>query len=674
MTTFKNVLVLLIILCTSLNFIYAQCSATLNTQAAVDNFSTNFPCTSFNVLAIVDNQTDPITNLDGLSGVVEVANTLVINNTSLTNIDGLSGITSLEGQIIVNNNALLTNLDGLSNMSSSGLNFQFLANPQLVNIDGLANVTSSETILMVNNSQLQSIDGLSGITGSVRSITINQSPLLENIDALSGITSITGPNPQGSVLFDLGVTNIDGLSNLTEINSGFTISNLDQITNLDPLANLTSIGGKLFVLANDNLTDITGLENIVSVAGDLEVRNNTSLTQCCPIYDLINISGAVNGDIVVINGTPTNFGCGSAAQVTPCGPVVIDNDEDGFDSEEDCDDDNANVNPGKEEIIYDGLDNDCDPSTLDDDLDGDGLVFADDCDDSDPAIGALSEIFVPFTYDGTGVFCWATTDNLEAVNSWSLDYLIINGVDLTNTYSNNLPPKIDGEYLIEFSSSVSWGHFEASGSSGANNNSCDEPVSIEVPFSQDGSGEYCWVTTSDIGNINSWALNSLIINGEDYTNFWSSSLPPKIDGEYIIEYSGNFTWSHFEANPLNGNMVEQDSDGQESAFATNSMNESENTDVLFGTKGLNKLKEASFKVYPNPAEEELFLQLKDFIGKDISISMVNHLGQKLYSVNKTNLEDATLKISLENYESGLYFIRLIIDQNESINKSFIVQK
>ncbi len=65
--------------------------------------------------------------------------------------------------------------------------------------------------------------------------------------------------------------------------------------------------------------------------------------------------------------------------------LLVDEDEDGYNVNEDCDDGNPAVNPGMPEIVYDGFDNDCNPATPDDDLDYDGVMFAEDCDDEDPA-------------------------------------------------------------------------------------------------------------------------------------------------------------------------------------------------------------------------------------------------------------------------------------------------
>ena len=66
--------------------------------------------------------------------------------------------------------------------------------------------------------------------------------------------------------------------------------------------------------------------------------------------------------------------------------ALIDLDGDGFYSTEDCDDENAMINPGVLEVPYNGLDDDCNPDTLDDDLDQDGFTLEDDCDDTNADI------------------------------------------------------------------------------------------------------------------------------------------------------------------------------------------------------------------------------------------------------------------------------------------------
>ena len=68
-----------------------------------------------------------------------------------------------------------------------------------------------------------------------------------------------------------------------------------------------------------------------------------------------------------------------------------DGDGDSYSSEVDCDDNDPEVNPGRQEIPYNGKDDDCNADTKDDDLDGDGFDLADDCDDLNEGINPDAE-------------------------------------------------------------------------------------------------------------------------------------------------------------------------------------------------------------------------------------------------------------------------------------------
>ncbi|MCK6507466.1 BNR repeat-containing protein [Myxococcota bacterium] len=77
-------------------------------------------------------------------------------------------------------------------------------------------------------------------------------------------------------------------------------------------------------------------------------------------------------------------------------PLLSDDDGDGWSEDEgDCDDADDAIGPGEAEIPYDGVDNDCDEATVDDDLDGDGVgsdeAGGEDCDDGDAEVGPDAE-------------------------------------------------------------------------------------------------------------------------------------------------------------------------------------------------------------------------------------------------------------------------------------------
>jgi endo-1,4-beta-D-glucanase Y len=69
---------------------------------------------------------------------------------------------------------------------------------------------------------------------------------------------------------------------------------------------------------------------------------------------------------------------------------------------------------------------------------------------------------VPFTKNGAGEFCWTFGTTPSYINSWNLEELTINGVDVTNRWvaGSALPGKINGVYYIHYRGNYGWSHCE----------------------------------------------------------------------------------------------------------------------------------------------------------------------------------------------------------------------
>ncbi|MEJ2425773.1 MAG: cellulase family glycosylhydrolase [Candidatus Thiodiazotropha sp.] len=73
---------------------------------------------------------------------------------------------------------------------------------------------------------------------------------------------------------------------------------------------------------------------------------------------------------------------------------------------------------------------------------------------------------LPLVIDGSGEFCRVTSGEISNVNSWNMQQVEINGVDYSNTWSDQMPARIDGLYYIYYKSEVPWSHLEVDGSGG----------------------------------------------------------------------------------------------------------------------------------------------------------------------------------------------------------------
>ncbi len=131
-------------------------------------------------------------------------------------------------------------------------------------------------------------------------------------------------------------------------------------------------------VGSSSQTIYTTSNRIISVALDVTLNRFYWIERIGNIGTIYSIKydGTDLKEIVTTNKGPRSLAVMS----------VFDLDNDGYDSLSDCDDSDPNINPGEDEIPYNGIDDDCNAETLDDDLDQDGYAFLVDCNDMDSSI------------------------------------------------------------------------------------------------------------------------------------------------------------------------------------------------------------------------------------------------------------------------------------------------
>ena len=122
--------------------------------------------------------------------------------------------------------------------------------------------------------------------------------------------------------------------------------------------------------------------------------------------------------------------------------TIIDDDGDGYEAGEDCDDNDASINPGAVDIAGDGIDQDCadgDAVPANNDVDGDGYndaaVGGADCDDNDASInpGMLDIGGDDIDQDCDGVLEMGICNDACSVASWNDDGMCDDGGPFAET-------------------------------------------------------------------------------------------------------------------------------------------------------------------------------------------------------------------------------------------------
>ncbi|MBK6699497.1 MAG: HYR domain-containing protein [Saprospiraceae bacterium] len=109
-----------------------------------------------------------------------------------------------------------------------------------------------------------------------------------------------------------------------------------------------------------------------------------------------------------------------------------------------------------------------------------------------------------------------------------------------------------------------------------------------------------------------------------------------------------------------------------SAKQTNSNNQVKDIDAHYSKVSI---KEGELFIYPNPAQNILFVTMRTNPHSLIQIEILNSVGEQIDKSNyKSNhVDEMTLQLDMSGYSNGIYFIRATVDGNKLI-KSFSVYK
>lgn len=144
-------------------------------QSEIDNFQTDYPnCTEIGATVYITGQL--ITNLNGLSTLVSIENSLHITN--CPNLNSLSGLDNLEsvGGVLEIGGTKVVNLSALGKLADvAGGDITIRNNPNMTNIAGLSGIDSLAGNLEIkDNDALVSINGFAGLVHIAGNLTVEK--------------------------------------------------------------------------------------------------------------------------------------------------------------------------------------------------------------------------------------------------------------------------------------------------------------------------------------------------------------------------------------------------------------------------------------------------------------------------------------------------------------------
>ncbi len=183
-------------------------------------------------------------------------------------------------------------------------------------------------------------------------------------------------------MFYIGVQET-GAINVVDVD--FAAGTAHLVSSFVPVAGRGDIAGLNFNTQTNTLSVLYDANNLLreitvnnALLNEYDVpgfdQEGVTIIQSCPNARTTLVIAEDSGRVMKYGNYPVNC-------------PQTDADADGFNVNNDCNDNNALVNPGRSEILYNGLDDDCNPLTPDTvDADADGFNSNVDCNDNNALV------------------------------------------------------------------------------------------------------------------------------------------------------------------------------------------------------------------------------------------------------------------------------------------------
>jgi len=259
-----------------------------DSQASVDNFQINNPgCTIIEGDVSIGGQ--DITNLAGLSDLVEIKGSFGVNADILQNLNGLDNLKTVDGNVNIVFNASLNTL-GLDNLQSVGGFFDIRGNGALDSLAGLHRLISvGKKLEISDNSNLLNLSGLQALTTIGEDLNVTNNAVLTAFHGFQKLKTVGG-----SVIIsnNPALLNLNGLDSLMTIDSSLTISSNTMLTEINGLRGLVSVGKNLDINSNNVLGGDDWMPRLQTVRSHFAIASNHGLDTLSGFNSLTQIGGS----------------------------------------------------------------------------------------------------------------------------------------------------------------------------------------------------------------------------------------------------------------------------------------------------------------------------------------------------------------------------------------------